>query len=145
MKIRLFPLLLVSLLPILALSGWLWFNLFSSWGYSPPANLPPITQHAEHRVFVYGTLTHAWVRRLVIGRSVETEPAKIKGYQRQALDLQPHPNASVNGLVFTVSPAELKRLDRYERLGIRYQRVLKTLANGQQAWVYQLIHPPITE
>lgn len=142
------PLLLVfsfTLLSILALSGWLWFHLLSPWGYSPPPNLPPIEQTTEHRVFVYGTLTHSWVRRWVIGRSVETQPAQLKDYQRQALDLQPQPNEQVNGLIFTVTPAELQRLDRYERLGIRYQRALKTLANGEQAWVYQLIHPPITE
>lgn len=142
------PLLLVlsfTLLSTLALSGWLWFNLLSPWGYSPPPNLPPIEQTIEHRVFVYGTLKQPWIRRWVIGRSVETHPAQLNDYQRHALDLQPQSGEQVDGLTFIVTPAELQRLDRYERLGIRYQRVQKTLASGHQAWVYQLIHPPLTE
>lgn len=140
MKQRLFQFFMVLLVSVLATGGWLWFNFVSSWGYSPPHDLAPIEQHAEHRVFVYGTLAHPWVRRWVIGRSVATESAQLKGYQRQALDLQPQPNEKVQGLVFSVTTNELQRLDRYERLGVRYQRVKKTLANGEQAWVYQLIH-----
>lgn len=121
----------------LAFAGWLWFILLSPYGYTPPPNLTPIEQHTKHRVFVYGTLTYPWVRRVVIGHWVETKPAVLKNYQQEALDLKPALGQQVIGQVFVVTPAQLERLDRYERLGIRYQRVKKTLASGQQAWVYE--------
>ncbi len=63
-------------------------------------------------------------------------PAILEGYQRNGLDLSPEPDSNVEGLLLRVDADELARLDRYERLGIRYERVEVTLGNGTSAWVY---------
>lgn len=120
----------------LALAGWLWLSLLSPWTYDRPEHLTPV-QQGPHRVFVYGTLTHAPVRWLVYGRTGDPEPAVLKGYRRDALDLQEAPQGRVEGLVLTVDADELARLDRYERLGIRYDRVRVRLADGQRVWAYR--------
>jgi gamma-glutamylcyclotransferase (GGCT)/AIG2-like uncharacterized protein YtfP len=129
-------LLVFSGLCILALVAWLWFSLFSPWGYSPPANLPPIAAGTTHQVFVYGTLRQPLVRRLVIGRPTPTRPASLPGFRREGLDLVPQAGASTPGERFVVDAEELSRLDRYERLGVRYERHLETLEGGETAWVY---------
>jgi hypothetical protein len=49
------------------------------------------------------------------------------------------PRARSSGVVFTVPPEAFRRLDRYERAGVRYLRERKTLADGSEAWVYRLI------
>jgi hypothetical protein len=38
--------------------------------------------------------------------------------------------------VLAVSPEELRPLDRFERLGIRYHRTELRLDDGRSAWVY---------
>ncbi|TDR57405.1 gamma-glutamylcyclotransferase (GGCT)/AIG2-like uncharacterized protein YtfP [Halomonas ventosae] len=120
----------------LALAGWLWLSLLSPWTYDRPDHLAPV-QEGPHRVFVYGTLTHAPVRWLVYGRVGDPEPAVMEGYRRNDLDLEEAPGGELEGLVLTVDAGELARLDRYERLGIRYERVRQTLADGRKAWVYR--------
>ncbi|MDW7745117.1 gamma-glutamylcyclotransferase family protein [Halomonas sp.] len=120
----------------LALAGWLWLSLLSPWTYDRPDHLAPV-QEGPHRVFVYGTLTHAPVRWLVYGRVGDPEPAVLEGYRRNDLDLEKAPRGEVEGLVLTVDAGELARLDRYERLGIRYDRVQVTLADGRRAWAYR--------
>lgn len=120
----------------LALAGWLWLSLLSPWTYDRPDHLAPV-QEGPHRVFVYGTLTHAPVRWLVYGRVGDPEPAVLEGYRRNDLDLEEAPRGEVEGLVLTVDAGELARLDRYERLGIRYDRVRVTLADGRRAWAYR--------
>ncbi len=122
-------------LPLLV-TGYLWWTLLSPFGYSPPEELAPITA-GEHRVFVYGTLRYAPVRWLVYGRSGDPEPANLPGYRREGLDIARDATASVAGLLLRVDAGELARLDRYERLGIRYERVELTLADGRLAWVYR--------
>ncbi|BBI61983.1 hypothetical protein HSBAA_32890 [Vreelandella sulfidaeris] len=60
----------------------------------------------------------------------------LEGYQRNGLDLSPQPGSKVEGLLLRVDADELARLDRYERLGVRYERVEITLEDGSRAWVY---------
>ncbi|MDR9440351.1 MAG: gamma-glutamylcyclotransferase family protein [Halomonas sp.] len=120
----------------LALAGWLWLSLLSPWTYDRPDHLAPV-QEGPHRVFVYGTLTHAPVRWLVYGRVGDPEAAVLEGYRRNDLDLEEAPLGEVEGLVLNVDAGELARLDRYERLGIRYDRVRVTLADGRRAWTYR--------
>ncbi len=131
-------LLLIGILTLIVPS-YLWFTLLSPWGYSPPPGLLPIAP-GEHRVFVYGTLRYSLVRWLVIGRSPESYTATLPGFQKEGLDLAVDAESRVNGDLFYVSADELKRLDRYERLGIRYRRVEVELADGNTAWVYRRIH-----
>ncbi|SNY53873.1 Gamma-glutamyl cyclotransferase, AIG2-like [Arsukibacterium tuosuense] len=137
-------LLTVSALIILAV-GYLWLTFVSPLGYKPSGELPAIDDNASYSVFVYGTLKKPWVRALVMGRAGTGKPATLPGYQKDALDIKPTPGAVTEGLVITVTGTELRALDRYERLGVRYQRVQLTLANGQSAWVYQLMDPLVQE
>ncbi|MBF8221607.1 gamma-glutamylcyclotransferase family protein [Halomonas sp. 328] len=122
-------------LPLLA-AGYLWWTMLSPFGYSPPEALPPIAE-GEHRVFVYGTLRHAPLRWVIYGRAGDPQPAILPGYRREGLDITRDASASVEGLLLRVDAEELARLDRYERLGIRYERVERHLADGQPAWVYR--------
>lgn len=127
------------LLPVLALClflAWLWYNLLSPWGYKMPAGLPAVIPTEEYRVFVYGTLTQGWVRWLVTGEQIDTRPAQLKGYYRDGLNLVPQAGAHTPGQLMVVTGENLIDLDRYERLGIRYERTEMTLVDGQSAWVY---------
>ena len=120
----------------LALLLWLWWTLFSPWGYAPPADLPPLDAAVQHQVFAYGTLRQPLLRWLVIGRLPEVQPAVLPGFRKQGRNVLPQPGALTRGVVFAVSAGELRRLDRYERLGVRYQRRQLPLASGRSAWVY---------
>lgn len=123
---------------LFALFGYLWLTLLSPFTYSPPDDLPGI-KPGEHRVFVYGTLRYAPVRWLVYGRTGEPEPASLEGYRREALDIAEAPDERIEGLLLEVDEGELARLDRYERLGIRYERVRMRLDNNLEAWVYRRV------
>lgn len=130
---------LAWLLP-LALAGAClvaWFTWVSPCGYQAPPGLPAIDPDREHRVFVYGTLRQPLVRRLVTGRWIDTREAVLPGFAQRGLDLEPRPGARTAGEAFTVEAPVLARLDRYERLGIRYERMRVTLASGEAAWVYR--------
>lgn len=118
------------------LAIWLWWTLFSPWGYAPPAHLPPLDATVQHQVFAYGTLRQPLLRWLVIGRLPEVQPALLPGFRKQGRNVLPQPGASTPGEVFAVSASELRRLDRYERLGVRYLRRQLPLASGRSAWVY---------
>ncbi|RAR60352.1 gamma-glutamylcyclotransferase (GGCT)/AIG2-like uncharacterized protein YtfP [Onishia taeanensis] len=121
---------------MLIAAGYLWWVLLSPFGYDRPAELPPIPS-GEYQVFVYGTLTHAPVRWLVYGRTGSPEAASLPGFRKRELDLVEDRNQRVDGMVLRVDAEELADLDRYERLGHRYERVRVQLDNGAQAWVYR--------
>ncbi|MFQ3787399.1 gamma-glutamylcyclotransferase family protein [Halomonas sp. A29] len=121
---------------LLAVLGWLWLTMLSPYTYDRPAHLPDI-EEGEHAVFVYGTLRFAPVRWVVMGRAGDTQAAALEGVRREGLDLTEAPGERVEGEVIVVDAGELERLDRYERLGIRYQRVPMRLANGRAVWVYR--------
>ncbi|MCG6657139.1 gamma-glutamylcyclotransferase [Halomonas campisalis] len=133
---RLRLVLLCLLLPPLGLAGWLWWTMLSPFTYDRPEHLPAIDE-GPHEVFVYGTLRFAAVRWVVMGRASESEPALLEGFRREGLDLAEAPGERVDGQVIEVSSRELARLDRYERLGIRYERVRLELEDGREAWVYR--------
>ena len=125
-----------------AVAGALWFVLLSPFGYAPPADYePPPPAPGPHAVFVYGTLRYPTIRRLVLGRAGDPAPAVLPGFRRVNLDLEPVAGETVAGMVLEVSADELERLDRYERLGVRYTRTRITLANGMDAWVYRRVAP----
>lgn len=114
-----------------------------------PVYLPPVTpamldaQPAQDSgpqdVFGYATLKHSLLRFVVIGRPVSAAPAQLEGFLREGRDLRRDSGSVVAGQVFTVGPEGLLRLDRYERLGERYRRDLRTLTDGRDVWVYQLL------
>ncbi|MDR9425213.1 MAG: gamma-glutamylcyclotransferase family protein [Marinobacter sp.] len=125
--------------------SYLWLTFASPFGYNPTVDLPTIDEDATYEVFVYGTLTQPWVRWLVMGRAGESEPAKLPGYRKEELDIKPADGAVIKGEVITVNADELRALDRYERLGVRYERVKLTLEDGESAWVYRLMDPVLLE
>ncbi len=117
---------------------YLWVQLLSPFGFEYPEEMAPqATESGYHKVFVYGTLRFAPVRWVVKGRVGETESHTLSGYRRTGLDLQKDPDSEVEGYLLRVSSEELRRLDRYERLGLRYERRLVQLEDSRQAWVYQ--------
>lgn len=116
---------------------WLWWHLLSPFGYQPPADLVPAYREGQQQVFVYGTLRNPALFWLVTRQNRGARPAVLPGYRKQGLDIVPAPGEQTEGLVFAVDTTTLRRLDRYERLGLRYDRVELTLASGETAWVYR--------
>ena len=125
--------------------GYLWLTFASPFGYNAPENLPAIEEDTTYSVFVYGTLTKPWVRWLVMGRAGDSEPAELPGFRNDKLDIKPDAGAVTEGQVITVNADEFRALDRYERLGVRYERVELTLKDGESAWVYRLMEPLLLE
>ncbi|PMR75613.1 gamma-glutamylcyclotransferase family protein [Billgrantia endophytica] len=119
-----------------AVLAWLWLTMLSPFTYDRPDHLPDV-DGGPHEVFVYGTLRFAPVRWVVMGRAGETRSAILEDFRRDGLDIAEAPEEQVEGKVVVVSDRELERLDRYERLGIRYGRMNRRLADGSEAWVYQ--------
>lgn len=120
----------------LGVVGWLWLILLSPWTYDRPEHLSPV-QAGPHRLFVYGTLRYAPIRWLVYGRTGDPERVVLPGYRREGLDLVVDQGSRVEGLLLRLDAEELSRLDRYERLGYRYERIRVTLADGRQVWSYR--------
>lgn len=123
---------------LLGASGFgFWMVMLNPHNHEWPPDWEPPTPGSQHQVFVYGTLTSPVVRWIVKGRAGEGEPARLPGYEREGLDISPEAGAELEGLLLRVNGAELQRLDRYERLGLRYERQLMELDDGREAWVYR--------
>ncbi len=87
-------------------------------------------------VFVYGTLQHRPIRLTIYGRWDRETPATVSGYRTEGLTLIPEEDSTVEGSVLWVTARELRSLDLYEKLGVRYRREPLTLDSGLTAWVY---------
>jgi gamma-glutamylcyclotransferase (GGCT)/AIG2-like uncharacterized protein YtfP len=104
-------------------------------------------------LFSYGTLQLAEVQRSTFGRELDGRPDAIVGYELDYVTITDpqvvavsgsnrHPilrptaarDASVPGMVFMISSAELAADDEYEIDA--YRRVSVPLSSGDQAWVY---------
>lgn len=114
-----------------------WFIWLSPFRYTPSETTLAIDEAATHRVFVFGTLRNKFVRTLVTRSWIAGTPARLPGYRRTGLDLTPDPDAMTEGELLYVTPLQLRRLDRYERVGTRYERFLYPLDDGSMAWVYR--------
>jgi len=121
---------------IFAIGLW-WSIMLNPWNFEFPEHWEPADPDVPHLVFVYGTLTLAPVRFIVKGRAGSPEPVTLSGYTREGLDINADPDGEISGLLLEVSADELRRLDRYERLGERYERQLMRLDDGTKAWVYR--------
>ncbi len=128
-------LFIATLVALGILLFYLWYVLLSPFGYETPENLPPISE-GEHQVFVYGTLRYGLIRWLVYDRWGNPQQANLSGYRRDELDLEEVPGAQVKGFILKVDASELKQLDRYERLGIRYKRERIKIDDDISVWVY---------
>lgn len=126
---------------VLLMSGGLywWYVMLSPHGHTLPPDPDGIYLQAEHGLFAYGTLTSPVVRWVVLGESIPAEPAHLEGYRRQGMDLVAAPGQQVMGKYLLLSGPQLRRLDRYERLGSRYYREWVQLTDGRHAWVYRRI------
>ena len=126
-------------LVIVVVAGGLYFTQIQPGGLRPPAPalLASLEEEAEHPVFAYGTLTSGFVRFVVTFGLQDAEPATLAGYRREGRNILPAEGAMVDGVLFEVSPRELRRLDLYERLGERYERIEVELADGTTAWAYR--------
>lgn len=128
----------LMLLSLLAFSALLFFlasgpGIFGLVGPQTPSRY----EQQEQELFVYGSLRYSLVRRLVFGGSGRPTAALLPGYRREGLDIVVDDRAEVPGLLLTVDQRQLAALDRYERVGRRYDRVRVELADGSQAWVYR--------
>lgn len=97
-----------------------------------------------HHVFVYGTLTDPYVRRMVIGEDIDDPEygVPLTGYVvlndhgnsfgTKFPRLAPHDDGIVYGVVLTVDERQLASLDRYEGKDSFYERRL--IGNG--IWAY---------
>lgn len=128
---------LIALIVIAAV----WYAITRAPFYLPPTDAAtPAPPDGPARVFGFATLTNPLVRLVVMGRWVPAAPAQLRGWQRGAgRDIVQGAETVLDGVVFDVTPAEMIRLDRYERTGRKYRRDLMVLEDGQSAWVYRLI------
>ncbi|MEX1197137.1 MAG: gamma-glutamylcyclotransferase family protein [Pseudohongiellaceae bacterium] len=129
--------LLTGGLALLAVPFLFWLVMLSPLTYEYPEDWQMPDHDTTHTVFVYGTLKSAPLRWLVMGRAGQPAQYTLQGYERQGLDITENPDASVEGLLLEVSAGELRKLDRYERIGIRYERVQILRENGSGIWVYR--------
>ncbi len=132
--------MIIRLTIVALLFGVLVFLVVRAPVYLPrlDANATPVPAEDSY-VFGFATLTNPLVRLIVVGRFVPAEPARLRGWQRLRRDLRDAPDTVLEGVRFRVSPQELIRLDRYERIGRKYRRDLMELEDGTMAWVYRLI------
>lgn len=115
---------------------WVWINPFN---FTHTTSTDYEEGRASHRVFAFGTLKNPWVRTLIMRAYAPTEDAILPDYRRQRLDLCAEQGSETHGLVFEATQAQLQRLDRYERVGVKYERVLHLLKDGEPAWVYRIL------
>ena len=133
------PKLLIALCALVLVVA-LWLVVTRAPVYLPrlDANVPePLP--GENHVFGFATLTNPIVRFVVVGRHVPADRAALRGWARDRRDIRDAPEMLLEGVRFTVTDAELIRLDRYERTGRKYRRDLMVLEDGTSAWVYRLI------
>ncbi|MCC5826504.1 gamma-glutamylcyclotransferase family protein [Alkalimonas sp.] len=97
-------------------------------------------QQQSYQLFAYGTLRNRLVRKLVTGRDVKVTVDELAGFERQGLNIVANEAAVTAGVRMQVSKRQMQRLDRYERLGLRYCRFQVFLTSGEQAWVYQRLN-----
>ena len=109
-----------------------------------------------HYVFVYGTLTDSYVRRMVIGEDVDDPEygVPLAGYVvlndhanpfgTKFPRLAPHDDGIVYGAVLTVDERQLASLDRYEGEGSFYERRLLDRL-GYATWAYFAIRKEANE
>jgi gamma-glutamylcyclotransferase (GGCT)/AIG2-like uncharacterized protein YtfP len=129
------PALIFTTICLLLIAAALWLRYPIP--YQSPTELPVLPPEREYRVFVHGTLRSGLLRWLITGERLAAQPAALADFARQGLDVRASDGAAVEGQLLVVDGKALARLDRYERLGDRYQRWCMLLTDGTQAWVYR--------
>lgn len=104
-------------------------------------------------LFSYGTLQQPSVQQVTFGRLLDGTADAMLGYTTSLIEItdpdvlaaskerfhpivvpSTDPDAQVQGMVFTITPAELRAADEYEVSD--YRRVPVRLKSGIDAWVY---------
>jgi gamma-glutamylcyclotransferase (GGCT)/AIG2-like uncharacterized protein YtfP len=96
------------------------------------------------RLFVYGALLDAKLRRRLLGRELRAEPARLSGFERgrkRYFFVTLRAGASVPGeILYELLPADFAVLDRYEDVPRLYKREWAQVqaATGEQVkcWIY---------
>jgi len=94
------------------------------------------------KLFVYGTLRESEIQEKIIGRTIEGSEDTLSGYERSETEIEgetypilvPNREGRIEGLVLSVNPSELRRIDEYETEA--YRRIQVYLQSGERAWVY---------
>jgi hypothetical protein len=133
-------LLVPMLIVVMLLGGGSWSVRHAPFYLPTIENRLPVESDEELRVFGYATLTIPLVRLVVAGRPLPSSPATLSGYSRDGRALHRDVDGQVEGRVFDVTLNDLHRIDRYERLGTRYDRVEMVLDDGKPAMVYMLLY-----
>ncbi|MBI2543157.1 MAG: gamma-glutamylcyclotransferase [Candidatus Aenigmarchaeota archaeon] len=97
----------------------------------------------KRHLFVYGTLKSPKIQKSVFGRITKGRPDVLEGYKKSKIMIDkkrypiliPNKRSLVKGLVISVTPDELKTIDKYETDS--YKRTQIVLKSGKIAWVYQ--------
>jgi gamma-glutamylcyclotransferase (GGCT)/AIG2-like uncharacterized protein YtfP len=104
-------------------------------------------------LFSYGTLRTKAVQLATFGRELDGRQDSLPGYRRSQVKINDpnvaaisganhhpiaiftgNPSDSIDGMVFSITEAELAAADGYEVSD--YKRVAVRLASGTEAWVY---------
>lgn len=96
----------------------------------------------ETDLFVYGTLMDAIERGTVFSRQVITKNNTLDEYSKSSVKIEniEYPalvsdkSGKVDGVVFQVTPDELKKIDDWETCA--YRRIRVTLKDDSKAWTY---------
>ncbi|SEA57000.1 Gamma-glutamyl cyclotransferase, AIG2-like [Alkalimonas amylolytica] len=115
---------------------WLWWP--APFFFTPDESVE--YQQPSYQLFAYGTLRNRFVRKLVTGGDVKVTVDELAGFEREGLNIVANEAAVTVGVRMQVSKRQMQRLDRYERLGLRYCRFQVFLTSGEQAWVYQRLN-----
>lgn len=92
-------------------------------------------QEQPHSLFVYGTLKNNLIRYYSCRCLVPETPVTLSGYKKIGLNIVPSETDSVAGSILQITPTQLERIDRYERVPRRYTRERITI-DGHTHWVY---------
>jgi len=100
------------------------------------------------KLFAYGSLQNEDIQTDLFGRILEGTPETLIGYIVKEIQIEEEfgivhypiitetqkAEDTINGMVYTVSPQELRQTDLYE--GLHYRRVEVQLQSNQKAWAY---------
>ena len=103
-----------------------------------------IVGRGRDALFVYGSLLENSLRKKILGRDVECEPARVEGYERRHARyfiIVARPGAVTDGLLLSgLGRADLEALDGYEEVGFLYWRELIEVSRSDggrvRCWIY---------
>lgn len=115
--------------------------------------LPPVTTESRtEKLFSYGTLQQESVQLANFNRKLKGQLDSVTGWRLSTVEIKDPevlaesglaihrilvpgaPADEVHGLVFEITPAELKAADSYETDD--YRRVKLKMRSGSEAWAY---------